>query len=161
MAMRARILVLSTLLSACAAYDGSGLRPGVSTAEEAVRTMGPPALEIPNPDGSKSLAYPKGYYSGQTFMVRVGKDGLVQRIDQVLNEDHFYRIVPGITRDDVLRLIGPPIEVMDFARLQQTAWDYRYQDAWGYTAILSVMIDRQGIVVGRTSRRIEPRDRGR
>ena len=161
MTVRARVLFLSLGLSACAAYDGSGLRPGVSSAEEVVRTMGPPALELANPDGSKSLAYPKGYFSGQTFMVRVGRDGLVQRVEQVLNEDHFYRIVPGITRDDVLRTIGPPIEVMDFERLQQTAWDYRYQDIWGYTAILSVMINRQGIVVGRHTRRIEPRDRGR
>jgi len=133
----------------------------VSSAEEAVRTMGPPALEIANPDGSKSLAYPKGYYTGQTFMVRVGRDGLVQRVEQVLNDDHFHRIVAGITRDDVLRQIGPPVEVMDFPRLQQTAWDYRYQDTWGYTAILSVMIDRQGIVAGKTTRRIEARDKGR
>ena len=161
MSMRARLL-LPLVLSACAtAYDGSNLRPGVSSAEEAVRTMGPPAMEIANPDGSKSLAYPKGYYTGQTFMVRVGRDGIVQRVEMVLTEDFFHRIVPGITKDDVLRLIGPPIETMDFARLQQTAWDYRYQDIWGYTAILSVMIDRQGIVVGRTTRRLEPRDRGR
>jgi hypothetical protein len=25
-------------------------------------------------------------------------------------------------------MIGPPGETMDFPRLQQTAWDYRFQD---------------------------------
>jgi len=157
MSMRARLL-LPLILSACAAYDGTGLRPGVSSAEDVMRTMGPPAMELANADGSKSLAYPKGYYSGRTFMVRLGSDGLVQSIEQVLSDERFYRIVPGITRDDVLRLIGPPIEVMELPRLHQTAWDYRFVDSWGYDAILSVMLDPQGIVVGRTTRRIERRE---
>jgi hypothetical protein len=122
--------------------------------------MGPPALELPNPDGSRLLAYPRGPLGTETFMVHIGRDGLVQRMDQVLRDETFYRIVPGITKDDVLRLIGPPSEVMDFPRLQQVAWEYRYQDSWGYTAFLSVMIDRQGVVVGRSTRPIE-RDRGR
>jgi hypothetical protein len=55
----------------------------------------------------------------------------------------------------VLRLIGPPIETMEFPRLQQVAWEYRYRDSWGYDAFLSVMIDKQGIVAGRTTRRID------
>ncbi len=104
------------------------------------------------------MAYPKGYYSNQTYMVRVGRDGMFQGIQQVLNEDHFYRIQPGQTRDDVLRLIGPPLETTDFPRLQQIAWDYRYQDTWGYNAIFSVMLDHDGQVVGKVSRRLE-RDR--
>jgi hypothetical protein len=101
------------------------------------------------------MAYPKGYFSGQTFMVKVGRDGLVQGIEQVLDEDHFYRIVPGLTREDVLRTIGPPVETMEFPRLQQVAWEYRYRDAWGYDAFMSVMLDTRGIVVGRTTRRLD------
>jgi hypothetical protein len=159
--MRLAPLCLALFLAACASYSGSGLQPGVSSEDEVRRTMGPPALELSNPDGSRQLAYPKGPMGTQTFMVRVGRDGLVQGIEQVLTDDRFYRIVPGITRDDVLRLIGPPSETMDFPRLQQVAWEYRYQDTWGYTAFLSVMIDRQGVVVGRTTRRIDRNDRGR
>jgi hypothetical protein len=154
--MKARFL-LPLLLAGCAS-DGAGLKPGVSSAEEVVRSMGPPALEIANPDGSRNMAYPKGYFAGQTFMVKVGPDGLVQGVEQVLNEDTFRRIVPGLTRDDVMRMLGPPVEVMDFPRLQQTALDYRYHDAWGYDAILSVMVDPQGIVVGKVTRRIDRGD---
>ena len=157
--MRLAPLCLALFLAGCAAYGGS-LQPGVSTEDQARRTMGSPALELSNPDGTRQLVYPTGPLGTQTYMVHVGRDGVVQRIEQVLTDDRFYRIVPGITRDDVLRLIGPPSETMDFARLQQVAWEYRYQDTWGYTAFLSVMIDRQGVVVGRSTRRIE-RDRGR
>jgi hypothetical protein len=145
------------LLLASCAYQEMSLRPG-STVGEAVRTLGPPALELSNPDGSKQLAYPKGYYTGQTLMVYIGPDGLVRGVEQVLNEDRFHRVQAGQTRDEVLRNIGPPIETMEFPRLQQVAWDYRYQDTWGYTAILSVMIDRNGIVVGKSVRRIDRGD---
>jgi hypothetical protein len=157
--MRCIPFALAFLLAACASYDGLGLRTGVSSEDEARRVMGPPALELSNPDGTRQLVYPRGPLGSQTYMVRVGRDGLVQGVEQVLNEDRFYRIVPGITRDDVLRLIGPPSETMDFPRLQQTSWEYRYQDTWGYTAFLSVMLDRQGIVVGRTTRRLDRGDR--
>jgi len=157
--MRHPLLALTLFAAACASYDGRGLQPGVTSEAEVRRTMGQPALELNNPDGSRALAYPKGPLGTRTYMVHVRRDGMLDGVEQVLDEDHFYRIVPGKTRDDVLRTIGPPSEMNDFPRLQQVAWDYRYQDAWGYTAILSVMIDRQGIVVGKTTRRLERGDR--
>jgi len=156
MSMRITLALLALAVTACATVEsGFGVQPGVTSAEEVVRMKGAPALEIANPDGSKNMAYSRGYFSGQTFMVRVGRDGLVQSVEQVLTDERFYRIVPGITRDDVLRLIGPPIETMEFPRLQQVAWEYRYRDSWGYDAFLSVMIDTNGIVAGRTTRRID------
>jgi outer membrane protein assembly factor BamE (lipoprotein component of BamABCDE complex) len=157
--MRRTILTCALLLAAsCASLQPPDLRPGSSSIDDVRRTLGQPALELPNPDGSKVLAYPKGYYTGQTYIVHVGSDGLVKSSEQVLNEDHFYRIVAGLTRDDVLRRLGPPIETMEFARLQQVAWDYRYRDTWGYDAVLSVMFDMNGIVVGKVTRRIDRGD---
>jgi hypothetical protein len=154
--MRLLTALLTLAITACVTVEsGFGVQPGITSAEEVVRTKGPPAVEIANPDGSKNMAYPRGYFSGQTFMVRVGRDGLVQSVEQVLTDERFYRIVPGLTRDDVLRLIGPPVETMEFPRLEQVAWEYRYRDTWGYDAFLSVMIDTRGIVVGRTTRRID------
>ena len=50
-------------------------------------------------------------------------------------------------------MIGPPGEAMDFPRMGQDSWEYRYRATWGYTAFLSVNFDRTGfrlplIVVG-------------
>jgi hypothetical protein len=156
--MRHFLLVLAAFAAGCAAYDGLGLRPGVASEDQVRRTMGEPALELRNPDGSRQMAYPRGPFGNQTYMVQIGPDGLLQAIRPALTDDNFYRIQPGQTRDDVLRLIGPPWESAEFPRLQQVAWDYRYQDTWGYIAIFSVMFDREGRVVGKVSRRLE-RDR--
>lgn len=156
--MRTLFCLLAAFLASCAAYDGLGLQPGVASENDVRRVMGAPALEMSNPDGTRRMAYPRGPFGTQTFMVQLGRDGMLQAIQPVLNEDHFYRIQNGQTREDVLRMIGPPGETMDFPRLRQEAWDYRYQDAWGYLAIFSVMLDRDGLVVGKVTRRLE-RDR--
>ena len=154
------LLALAALLGAgCASYDGGSLRPGVSTEADVRGLMGPPAVEYAAADGSRRLAYPRGPLGTQTYMAEVGPDGRVRDVRNVLNDDTFFQIRPGMTRDEVLRLIGPPGETMHFARLDQESWDYRYVDTWGYRAIFSVNFDRNWVVVSKFSRRIE-RERG-
>ena len=154
------ILGTALALAGCAAYDGHNLKAGVSTEAEVRTVMGAPAAEFVNADGSRQLAYPRGPLGTQTYMADVGPDGRVVGVRPVLNDDTFYRIRQGMTRDEVLRLIGPPRETGDFPRMGQEAWDYLYVDTWGYRAILSVMLDRNGIVVSKFSRRLERDDRG-
>ena len=154
------LFACAALLAACASYDGHGLRVGASTEAEVRSVMGAPAMEFEGSDGSKRLAYPRGPLGTQTFMADVGKDGVLKSVRPVLNDDVFYRIQPGMTRDEVLRMIGPPGETMTFPRLGQVSWDYRYMDTWGYLAIFSVNFDANGVVVSKFTRRVE-RDRGR
>ena len=73
----------------------------------------------------------------------------------ILNDDMLREIRPGQTREEVERLIGPPVRTMHFARLDHTAWDYRYVDTWGYPAVFSVTFDARGLVVSKISQRIE------
>ncbi len=149
------------LLAACASYQGYGLKPGVATDAEVRKAMGPPAVQFANPDGSRDLAYPRGPLGTQTFMVHVGADGKLRAIEQVLDDDHFFHIQPGMTKDEVLHRIGPPGETMGFSRSGNFAWDYRFTDTWGYLAIFSVTFDRDGVVVSKFTHRIERNDRGR
>jgi outer membrane protein assembly factor BamE (lipoprotein component of BamABCDE complex) len=148
-------LACLTALAGCASYDGSSLRPGASTADDARSVMGRPALELADQDGGRHLVYPHGPLGTQTYVVDVDANSRVKQVRQALTDDTFNAVRPGLTRDDILRLIGPPGEEMTFARSGQTAWDYRYQDTWGYRAIFSVMFDANGIVVSKFARRIE------
>jgi hypothetical protein len=122
--------------------------------------MGAPALEIAQPDGSRTLAYPFGPLGTQTYMADIGPDGKVRSLRQVLSDDSFQAIAAGLTRDEVLRLLGPPGDTMAFPNLRQDSWEWRYVDDWGYPALFSVNFDRDGRVVSKFSRRIE-RERGR
>lgn len=145
--------VFALLLAACASYGGRGLRPGASTEAEVRATMGEPALQFSNPDGSRQLAYPRGPLGLQTFMVHMGRDGILRSIEPVLSDVTFNAIPPGLTQEGVLRMVGPPRDTMTFPRLGHVSWDYKYEDTWGYPAIYSVTFDREGRVVSKISRR--------
>lgn len=146
------------ILAGCASYGGYNLRPGSSRVDEVLRTMGTPAMEFPNPDGSRRLAYPRGPMGLETFMVDVDRDGLVRDVRQVLSDDVFNRIRAGMTRDEVLRMIGPPGDRMEFPRLQQESLEWRYMDTWHYVAFFSVNFTRDGIVASKFTRRLERND---
>jgi outer membrane protein assembly factor BamE (lipoprotein component of BamABCDE complex) len=148
-------MLLAASLAACVSYSGAGLMPGSATEAQVREGMGKPALEFANPDGTRRLAYPRGPLGTQTYMADIGTDGRLLAIRQVLNDDVFYRIQPGMTRDDVLRTIGPPGDTMGFPLSGNYAWDYRFVDTWGYVAIFSVTFNREGLVVSKISQRID------
>ena len=149
------VLLLVLTLGSCASYDGRGLRPGASTEAELRQVMGEPAMQFSNRDGSRQLVYPRGPQGTQTFMAHVSRDGIVQAIQPVLNDGTFNAIRPGLTKEDILRMIGPPRDTMAFPRLGHEAWDYKYTDTWGYPAIFSVTFDSDGRVVSKITQRIE------
>lgn len=151
MLQRAVIPALILLVAGCAAQS---LRPGASEAEVR-QSMGAPAMELSMAEGSRALVYPTGPLGTHTYMAHVDRNGRLQRVEQVLDDSRFHAIQPGMTKEELLRLIGPPSETMRFGNLRQTAWDYRFRDTWGYLAILSVMIDDNGRVASRITQRIE------
>jgi hypothetical protein len=158
--MQRAIVFLALLAAGCASYSGWGLKPGSSTDADVRATMGEPAFEIVEAGGARRLAYPRGPMGLETFFARIGPSGALESIEQVLDESHFRLIQRGVhTREDVRSLIGPPWRMLEFARKGQTAWDYRFQDAWGYLAEFSVMFDRGGVVAEMTTVRQDTKDR--
>src|SRR5258708_6338148 len=114
------------LLAACASYDGSSLRAGVSTEADARSVMGAPGAEYTAADGTRRLVYPHGPLGTQTYVVSVGHDGRVREVRQALSDDTFARIHPGLTEQEILEMIGPPGEKMTFPRSHTHPSDYPY-----------------------------------
>ena len=150
-------LAIALVLSACAAYDGFTLRAGASSETEVRGLMGTPAMEFTGDDGTKRLVYPRGPLGTQTFMASIRRDGVLREMRPLLSDDNFNRIRPGLTEQDILHMIGPPGETMQFSLSDTHAWDYRYIDTWGYTSVFSVTFDNKGVVVSKITRRIERR----
>jgi hypothetical protein len=134
-------------LAGCSTFALVGLQPGKSTEADVRRALGEPAKTFTLPDGTRQFAYPTGPGGMQTYMAYVSASGSLVRMEQVLVDTQFQRIVPGTTTAaEVERLIGPPWRKIDFPNKRQVAWDYVYQDTWDYTVDLAVMIDERGIV---------------
>ena len=125
--MRLTVVLSALVLAACASYGGAGLRPGEARLEDVVRLMGQPAMRWQDPDGSIQLAYPRGPAGIHTFMVKLGADGRLQSNANVLDEAGFARIRPGMTQEQVLRVLGPPDygRTAYFKARDELVWDWR------------------------------------
>jgi hypothetical protein len=136
-------LIATMLLSACASYSGTGLKPGEANLEQVQALMGQPAMRWRNADGSIQLAYPRGPFGFHTYMVKLGSDGRLQSIENVLDEKSFGRIRAGLSKDEVLRLIGPPDDsrTVYYKARDELAWDWRFREIYGDPARFIVLFD--------------------
>lgn len=150
------------LLSACAGYNGRDLLAGTSGLPEVLASMGEPAMRWNEADGRVQLAYPRGPEGTQTFMVFIGADGRLQRIEGVLDAEHFARITPGLDQAAVLRLLGPPPPQLTayFERRDELVWEWRYCDAWSQLALFDVLFDASSGIVRSTFQRPDYRSSG-
>jgi hypothetical protein len=125
--MHVTVVLLTLVLGACASYSGAHLRTGEARIEDVVRLMGQPAMRWQDPDGSIQLAYPRGPAGIHTFMVKLGPDGRLRSNANVLDEAGLARIRPGMTQEQVLRVLGPPdySRTAYFKARDELVWDWR------------------------------------
>jgi outer membrane protein assembly factor BamE (lipoprotein component of BamABCDE complex) len=71
------------------------------------------------------------------------------RSDQLFAQVHY-----GMEQAEVAHMLGAPDQTMRFPLSSSEAWDYRYQDRWGYIAIYSVTFGPDGHVASTISNRI-------
>jgi outer membrane protein assembly factor BamE (lipoprotein component of BamABCDE complex) len=114
--------------------------------------MGKPDTVRKNSDGSETWEYPLGPAGRQTYMVTVGSDHAVKEVRQVLSDEYFAQVRPGMSRDQVRRLLGKPGDVSVFAARDEEVWSWRYQQQ--NPMFFNVMFDRSVGTV-RTTQRLE------
>ena len=145
-------LMLAFLVTACASYDGRGLKPGVSTQNDVIQLMGEPAMRWPEADGGQTLVYPRGPAGLNTYMVTIAGDGTMARREAVLNEKHFALIREGMSEEQVLRTLGPPVPqwTVYFERRDELVWEWRYCDDWNEPARFDVLFDNSAGLIRST-----------
>jgi len=120
---RAAALLALILAAGCANF--SAISPGDSAPSVEAR-VGAPGSVRKNADGSEVWEYPSGPSGVQTFMIDIGPDRTVRAVRQVLREEYFSKVVPGMSRDEVRRLLGRPKEVWYFPARDEEVWTWRY-----------------------------------
>ncbi len=125
--LRLLLAALAALLLAACDLQMRDLKPGVSTAAEVSKAMGRHSFEWKEPDGSVTWEFPRGPAGVVTYMVVIGPDGILREIRQVLNDATFAKLQPGMSQDEVRKLIGRPGETMKFPNLQEDVWSWKYE----------------------------------
>ena len=150
-------LLVNILLTACASYSGSTLMPGEARLGDVESLMGPPAMRWQEADGSVQLAYPRGPFGFHTFMVKLGPDGRLQSIVNVLEDQGFAQIRAGLTKEEVLHVLGPPDydRTVYFKARDELVWDWRFCSNFGAPSRFQVLFDNASGTVRSAMSQIE------
>lgn len=150
--------VLSAIgITACDYFNLRELKPGESTAAEVRERFGPPQMEWRNADGSVTWEFTRQPEGTECFMITIGPDGILQRIDQVLNEQQFARVQRGMVGDEVRRLLGKPASRQFLQLKQETVWEWLIDvpAPGGDRVYFTVNFNTDGRVTG-TGRYVKP-----
>ncbi len=122
-----RVLVcfIASSLQACTTYSPSSAMIGMNLTE-VIDMMGKPDREIRTTDGAR-LEFPRGPKGKHTYFVTFDDEGKLTSWQQVLTEERFKLIKPGMPEDEVMNLIGSGKERFGLARNRGYVWSYRYQ----------------------------------
>lgn len=117
-------------LAGCAIgqYAPSEREPGVSR-QQLEERMGKPTGEWETPQG-RVLEYARGPYGKNTYFITLNREQQVQQWSQVLTLAQFEKIIPGVSADEVRRLIGRSFEVRSLARHRGEVWSYRFESVF-------------------------------
>ena len=140
-------LLVAALVAGCAIF--SRIEPG-DTADSVIDRFGHPDTIWENPDGSEVWQFPQGFYATETFMVTIGPDRKVKGVHQALSEPFLSQIQPGMTKDDVHRILGRPREIWRFPSRNNETWTWRYRDT--NFMLFHVLFDTRTGKVTRTQR---------
>ena len=159
--MHIRILQTACLagcLLAAGCANMTSIAPG--TAASAVESSrGKPFRVWPETGGGASWEYPQGPAGRYTYMVRVGADGRVNRVDQVLGWDTFAHITVGMPATEVEHMLGRPYSKVTYPMTGQTAWAWRFVETM-WNRCFFAFIGPDGNLTGTGARDEETSDRG-
>lgn len=147
--------VASVMLPACDLVNLPEIKPGVTTASEVQSRMGKPGFEFQNTDGSVTWEYTRQPQGTQCYMITIGNDQIVQKMEQVLNEANYGKLREGMSAEAVRRLLGAPGSKVVFNNLGENIWEWRIE---GMPPIdetyFMVHFDLQTGLVRKTSKRV-------
>ncbi len=117
-------LCITAIVSACAGYAPSNNLVGQHR-DSVTQTLGQPEREYVV-DGKKKLHFPRGPAGSHTYFVFLNDEDKVVGWEQVLTEERFNQIVPGMSKEQVIDLIGISRITNVLARQRGYVWHYRY-----------------------------------
>ncbi len=123
----ATALLSAAVMTGCAtAIPGASIKPGVSVAQ-VEQSVGKPDMTWRSSQGKViQAAYSNQPTGFVTFMVYFDDQGLVTRVEQVMNNKNFMKVQNGMDGAQVHKILGPQRSVDHFSNLKQIDWNYGY-----------------------------------
>jgi len=142
-------LVLLLSIAALAGCVGPrAMVPGQSTIVEMRARVGTPTDIRFDRNGDEHWEYATGPMGYETHLVRIGTDGKVKEVTQILTEDQMLKLVPGtMTKADARNLLGRPSDQTFTA--SGTVWSWRFMKFGVQPGFLTVRFNPDNTVMDR------------
>jgi len=142
-------LVLLLAIAALAGCAGPrAMVPGQSTVVEMRAKVGTPTDIRFDRNGDELWEYATGPMGYETYLVRIGTDGKVKEVTQMLTEDQMMKLVPGtMTKADARNLLGRPSDQTFTA--SGTVWSWRFMKFGVQPGYLTVRFNPDNTVMDR------------
>jgi hypothetical protein len=138
---------LLALLAGCDPQRVAKLEEGVATEADVKKQFGEPPVTYNEADGSRTFEYSRQPEGQVAYMITIGPDGKMSALRQVLKPAEFAKVVPGLDKAAVRRLLGKPAKTAKFdLKPDEEHWDWRWLDGQ-MSKFFSVTFDRDGKVV--------------
>lgn len=135
---------LALVLLAAAGCDPqriSELEEGLSTEVDVRDRFGPPDQVWDEGNGSRTLEYNRQPAGQRNYMITIGPDGKMSALRQVLTPQNFARVLPGMSMEQVRKLLGKPMKITPYALKRETHYDWRYLNPPNTAMIFTVVMD--------------------
>ena len=146
-------LALVVWLAGCAIPRPAQVQAG-QTEPDVLAALGVPTGRYPLAGGAQRLEFALGPMGLYTWMVDLDAAGKVVIMRQVMDSFYFNQVQDGMSRDDLLRLLGRPAS-------RQGEWQNRETWSWRYVNYdclwLRVTLTADGKVLGGASTLPDPR----
>jgi outer membrane protein assembly factor BamE (lipoprotein component of BamABCDE complex) len=152
LAFSAAVLVIS----GCDQKKISELEEGVATEADVRARFGEPAAIYTEEGGARTFEYPRQPEGQVNYMITIGSDGKMSALRQVLKEASFVKVLPGMDKAQLRRLLGRPAKTQVYELKQQEVWDWRFREANNESKLFSVTLDKNGVVLS-TAISLDPR----
>jgi outer membrane protein assembly factor BamE (lipoprotein component of BamABCDE complex) len=124
------------------------LEEGVSTEVEVRKQFGDPVTIETKPDGSRVFDYPRQPEGWTNYRIEIGPDGKMSSLRQLLNADNFARVQPGMSTQEVLRLLGRPAMMSSYELKKEELWSWRFKENNQDGKMFNVTFGQDGRVRG-------------
>lgn len=157
------LALLPAALSACSVFTPVQIAAGAPEAE-VVQKLGRPTNVYADGQG-RVLEYKRGPAGQGTVMAHLDANGRLVSYGEALTMQNFGTLKPMVsTREDILRTVGSPSEIVGYAFQDLKGWNYPYREAGVWDSQMTLYVDPAGIMHrmenGPDPRRM-PRDHGR
>jgi len=154
----ATAILAAAVLPACDGFNLQEIKPGITTQAEVRARMGEPGFIHWNNDGTATWEYARQPNGIHCYMISFTPELIVSQVEQVLNDQTYARVAPGLSKDDVRRLLGAPGKKTVFDNLGEEIWEWRVEGIPPMDeTYFMVHFDLNNGAVKKTSKRIQPK----